>query len=226
MNGGGGAAAGGHRLDGRVEAGGRGVAAGEHAGAVGHAGLAVDADLAALVPTPSQPVRKSSTMAWPTAKITLSVASSKREPSISHRLAPARLIGLAELAAHQRHGGDVAGVVGRDPGGLHEELDLEPFVASLIELGHVGRHLDLGAAVDYGDVGLASGGDLQADGAARGVEGDVAAADHDDLLADRDRPLEVELTQELDRVLHAGQLGAGQLDGRRCAAGRWPGTRR
>ena len=36
-----------------------------------------------FVRTPSQPVRKSSTMAWPTAKITLSVASSKRESSMA-----------------------------------------------------------------------------------------------------------------------------------------------
>ena len=76
----------------------------------------------------------------------------------------------------------------------------------------VGRHLDLGAPVDERDVGLAAGGHLQADGAAGGVERDVAAADHDDLLADRGGPLEVELAQQLDGALHALELGAGELD--------------
>ena len=58
-------------------------------------------------------------------------------------------------------------------------------MAGLVDLADVGRHLNVSPTVDERHVGLATGGHLQADGAAGGVEGDVAAADHDDLLADR-----------------------------------------
>ena len=70
----------------------------------------------------------------------------------------------------------------------------------------------MGAPVDERDVGLAAGGHLQADGAAGRVERDVAAADHDDPLADRRGALEVDLAQQLDGALNALELGAGDLD--------------
>ena len=82
----------------------------------------------------------------------------------------------------------------------------------LVDLACVGRHLDPGAPVNQRDVGLAPGGHLQSDGAAGGVEGDVAAADHDDPGAHRRRSAEVDGAQQLDRPLHAVELGAGDLD--------------
>ncbi len=47
-------------------------------------------------------------------------------------------------------------------------------------------------------------------GGAGGIHGDVAAADHDDPLADVDREASVHVDQELDRLEHA--VGVGTLD--------------
>jgi hypothetical protein len=53
---------------------------------------------------------------------------------------------------------------------------------------------------------------LEADGAARRVEGDVAAADDDDLLADLRCAAEVELAQHLDGSGDALEVATGQAD--------------
>ena len=204
------AAAGGHGLDGRVEAHRGGVAAGEHAGAGRHHRVAVDADLAVLelqavaalgevvderlADGEDDGVRRRARTREP------STATGWRRPESSGSPSSQR----CSLTAATRRP--------RPPTAmrLHEELDLQALLAGLLDLAGVGRHLDLGAPVDQRHVRLLAGLLLQADGAARGVERHVAAADHDDLVADRGRAAEVELAQELDGADHAVEVVAGQ----------------
>ncbi len=212
MDRGGAATARGHRLDGRVVAGGRRVAAGEHARTGGHEGLTVDADLSVLDLHSGASFEE--VLHERLADGEDDRVRGEREVRAVDRqgLAAARVVGLAELAAEEPEPGHVS-LLPDDGDRLHEQLDLESLVAGLLQLGGVGRHLDLAAAVDEGHVRLTAGPDLKTDQGARGVEGHVAAADHHRLLAGVGRAVEVDLAQQSHGVTDALQLHARQLDG-------------
>ena len=142
--------------------------------------------------TSSAPARKSSTIAWPTAKITVSASSSTNSPSTGDRRAPAALVGLAQRAALEPHaGGDAA--LAEDLDGHERVLDVDLLLLALLDLLGRGRRRALVLDAGEGDlVGAA------AEGGAAGVVGHVAAADHDHALAGGRRLAERLRAQELD----------------------------
>ena len=97
------------------------------------------------------------------------------------------------------------------PSGMHEQLkrmlSASPSSTSSSEAGTVCVVLD---AVDDDLLGA------EAQGGAAGVEGDVAAADDDDLLAHLDRLAHRRLVEQADGVEHVRRVGAG--DRQRAAA--------
>ena len=160
---------------------------------------------------PVAPCRKSSTMLWPMAKMTVSQSRSCSVPSSRTGGRQPRASGSP--SAHELKV-DAAGAAVRvelDAVGharaVEEDALGEPLVDLLVRGGHGGVVLD---AVDDDLLGA------QAQGGAAGVEGDVAAADDDDLLAHLDRLADGGLVQQAGRVEHVRRVGAG--DRQRAAA--------
>ncbi len=221
---GGALASGGDRLDGGQRAGGGHVAAGEHGRMRGGQRIGLDGD---RVPLDLDVVE------------TLGeVVDDRLADGEDDRLAgdldevagdglgtpAALLVGLAEPAALQLDGAHLAaGADDLDRG--DEVLDLDLLVEALFDLLARRRHLVAAAPVGDGDLGGLAAGGGEARGAARRVEGHVAAADDDHAVADRHGPAEVELAQELDcreaavevvalgRRRGAGVQAGGQEDG-------------
>src|SRR5665648_787235 len=211
VDGGGAPAAGGHGLDGGVEAHRGRVAAGEDALVRCHHGVAVDADLALLE-------LEALTALGEVVHERLADGEDDRVGGDlelgaldGDGLSAARLVGRAQLAALQLGAGDAA-LIAPDLERLHQELDFQALFARLLDLAGVGRHLHLRAAIDERHVGLVAGLLLQADDGAGGVERHVAAADDHDVLADGRCAAEVELAQQLDGAAYAVELVARQLD--------------
>ena len=126
--------------------------------------------------------------------------------------AAAGRIGLAQLHLHAGDGLDEALVVGEDLHGVAQGLEDDALFLGVFDLLFPGRQLSHAAAVDDVD-----GVGTQAQGAAGGVHGNVAAADDGDLLADADGGLaggqiclhQVGAGQELVGGVHTLQALAG-----------------
>ena len=82
-------------------------------------------------------------------------------------------------------------------------MEVDALFLGFFDLPGVGRHLVARAPVDHLDVLGA-----QADGRAGRVHGGVAAAQHQDVVADVDRLVQRHLAQELDGVHGPGQVFA------------------
>ena len=89
----------------------------------------------------------------------------------------------------------------------------ELLLDALLDLLRRGRHLGGGAPVGDRDLRVLAGRRLDAEGAARRVEGHIAAADHDHPLADGRRAPKVDLTQEVDGLQGAFEVVAGHGGG-------------
>ena len=128
--------------------------------------------------TPSAPAAtKSSTIAWPTAKMTVSPCELDELALDRHRRAPAALVGLAQRAALELDAGGDA-VAAEDLDGHQRVLDVDLLLLALLDLLGRGRRRAL--VLDAGEDDLVG---AAAEGRAAGVVGDVAAADDDDALA-------------------------------------------
>ena len=142
--------------------------------------------------TSSAPARKSSTIAWPTAKITVSASSSTNSPSTGTGGRQPRSLGSPSV--QRWNFTPVAdAVLAEDLDGHERVLDVDLLLLALLDLFGRGRRRALVLDAGEGDlVGAA------AEGGAAGVVGHVAAADHDDALAGGRALAERLRAQELD----------------------------
>ena len=126
-----------------------------------------------------------------------------------------KLAGAYGLAGFKLHDLDLERLglaLAGDLDGRSEEHELHALCDRLFDLVVCCRHRVSVAAVDYR--GLCA----EADCRARNVDGDIAAADNGNALADIGLLAEVDFTQEVDAGHNAGQLVAGAAD--LCALGR------
>ena len=192
------------------------VAAGEH-GRMRRWPACAASVLTALrsISTPSRPLAKSSTMAWPMATMTVSQAISTKAPSMgSGRRRPCSS-GSPSLQRCSLMALTLPPPPMISTGATRYSM-LDLLVEAFLDLLARRRHLVARAPVGDGDLGSVAVRRREARGAARRVEGDVAAADDHDAVADRHGPAEVELAQELDRREAAVEVVAL---GRRRGAG-------
>ena len=183
------------------------VAAGVEALTAGLERVAVDLDRAAagLCTLRPEALQKSVSTVSPTARMTVShsmritssVSTGRRRPEVSNSPSFVRTASSARtwplLVAH-------------DPVRGGEVDDLRALVLGGLDLLRDRRHVPALAAVDDRHVRA------QPARRARGVDGGVAAADHDHPLPDRDLLVARHGLQERERRDHAGELGAGQVD--------------
>ena len=109
------------------------------------------------------------------------------------------LVGLAQLAALQPDGAHLA-VGAHDLVRYDQVLQRDLLVQAFLDLLAGGGHLFARASVGDGDLRRSAVDRGEAGGGASRVEGDVATADHDHPVADRQGIAEVEGAQELDRL--------------------------
>ena len=126
-----------------------------------------------------------------------------------HRRAAAGGVRLAEAVADELDAGDLA-VLAEDLDRAGEELHPDALALGLAQLLLVDDELGPRAPVDDRDV---LGAVAQA--RPRAVHRGVAAADDDDVLADLERLAEVGLLHEVDAVVDAVEVGAGDVEGDR-----------
>ena len=205
-----GAAARGDGLDGRPRAGSRAVAAGEHALGAGAEGGLVGEDLAALDGDALGAFDEVLDHALADGEddgVALELVLGAGD---GHRRAPAARVGLAERAGQELDLAGAAGGVGDDLRRHAGAVEGDALVQALAELVVGGRHaLVVLDAVDGDLLGA------QAQGRAAGVEGHVAAADDDDVLAHVDLLAERGGLEQAHRVEHA--RGVRARDGQRAA---------
>ena len=120
--------------------------------------------------------------------------------------APARGIGLAQPVADEADATDLA-VLAEDLDRAREELHPDAFAFGLAELLLVDDELRTGAPVDDRDTLGAV-----AEAGPRAVHGRVAATDDDDVGADLERLAEVRLLHEIDAVVDALEIRAGDVE--------------
>ena len=142
--------------------------------------------------TSSAPARKSATIAWPTAKITVSASSSTNSPSTGTGGRQPRSLGSPSV---QRWNLTPVAMpsLPRISTGTSEYSTLDLLLLALFDLLGRGRRRAL--VLDAGERDLVG---AAAEGGAAGVVGHVAAADHDHALAGRGALAERLRAQELD----------------------------
>ena len=138
--------------------------------------------------------------------MTVSALMTNSEPGIGHRRAAARGVRVAELVADELDAGHVA-VLAEDLDRAREELHADALALGLAELLLVDDQLGPRPAVDDRHV-------LRAvpERGPRAVHRGVATADDDDVLADLDRLAEVGPLHEVDAVLDALEVRAGDVE--------------
>ena len=135
------------------------------------------------------------------------------------RRAPAGRVGLAEAVADELDAGDLA-LLAEDLDRAGQELHPDAFALGLAQLLLVDDELGAGPPVDDRDVLGAV-----AEARPRAVHRGVAAADDDDVLADLERLAEVGLLHEVDAVVDALEVRAGDVERDRVHRARRDGDR-
>ena len=135
--------------------------------------------------------------AWETAGMTTSALMTNSRALDRDRRAATGRVRLAEAVADELHAGHVA-VLAEDLDRAGEELHADALALGLAELLLVDDQLAARPAVDDRDVVGAV-----AEARPRAVHRGVAAADHDDVLADVELLAEVRLLHEVDAVVDA-----------------------